>query len=42
MSNLKTGAISKRIHKSDGIYAKTFDLGKLRTLYDLNDEVVKQ
>jgi hypothetical protein len=41
MANLKTGAISNRIYTSIGAYAKTFYLDKLRTLYDLNDEVLE-
>ena len=37
LANLKTGAISKRIHTSIGAYAKNYNLEKLRTLYELND-----
>ena len=39
LTNLNTGAISKRIHKSGGIYAKIFNWDKLRELYCEDDDV---
>lgn len=39
MKNLNTSAITKGTHTSKG-RSKIYNLGKLRTLYDLNDEVL--
>ena len=39
LTNLNTGAVSKRIHKSGGVYAKSFNWEKLRELYCEDDDV---
>ena len=40
MKNLNTSAITKGTHTSKD-RSKIYNLGKLRTLYDLNDEVLE-